>query len=182
MEDLSLHILDIAENSINAGATSIEVFIDEDLKLDLLRLEITDNGSGMDAKSVEKAMDPFYTTRTTRRVGLGLPFLDDAARAANGRLEIDSQIGVGTKVIATFQLSHIDRKPIGNMADTITTLIAARPDVDITYRHGRNAHEVSINTKEIRRQVDGVSLNSAETLNFIRQYLEQEENSLEQNG
>ncbi|HCV42662.1 MAG TPA: ATP-binding protein [Bacteroidetes bacterium] len=182
MEDLSLHILDIAENSINAGATNIEITIDEDSKQDVLKLEIADNGSGMDATSVEKALDPFYTTRTTRRVGLGLPFLDEAARAANGRLEIDSHLGVGTKVIATFQLSHIDRKPIGNMADTITTLIAGRPEVDITYRHGRDGHTVSLSTKEIRRQVDGVSLNSAETLSFIRQYLEQEEHSLEQHG
>jgi sensor histidine kinase regulating citrate/malate metabolism len=182
MEDMSLHILDIAENSINAGATSIEITIDENIKKDMLKLEIADNGSGMDAKSVENAVDPFYTTRTTRRVGLGLPFLDEAARAANGRLEIDSQVGVGTKVIATFQLSHIDRKPIGNMADTITTLIAGWPEVDITYRHRRDGHIASLSTKEIRRRVGEVSLNSGEVLSFVRQYLEQEENSLEQHG
>jgi anti-sigma regulatory factor (Ser/Thr protein kinase) len=182
MEDLSLHILDIAENSINAGATSIEITIDENIKQDVLKLEIADNGSGMDAKSVENAVDPFYTTRTTRRVGLGLPFLDEAARAANGRLEIDSQLGVGTKVIATFQLSHIDRKPIGNMADTITTLIAGWPEVDITYQHARDGHIASLSTKEIRRRVGEVSLNSGEVVSFVRQYLEQEENSLEQHG
>jgi anti-sigma regulatory factor (Ser/Thr protein kinase) len=182
MEDLSLHVLDIAENSINAGATNIEIIIDEDSKQDVLKLEIEDNGSGMDGKSVEKVMDPFYTTRTTRRVGLGLPFLDEAARAANGRLEIDSHVGVGTKVIATFKLSHIDRKPIGNMADTIATLIAGRPDVDISYRHGRDGREISLSTKEIRRRVGEVSLNSGEVLSFVRQYLEQEENSLEQYG
>lgn len=182
MQDLSLHVLDIAENSINAGSTSIEISIEEDIKQDLLKLEIRDNGSGMDAHAIEKAMDPFYTTRTTRRVGLGLPFLDEAARAANGSLVIDSHVGVGTKVIATFQLSHIDRKPIGNMADTITALIAGRPDVDITYRHVREGHVISLSTKDIRPQGDGASLHSTEALNFIRHYLEQEENSLEQYG
>lgn len=182
MEDLSLHILDIAENSINAGATSIEIIIDEDVKRDLLKVEIADNGSGMDAKDKEKAMDPFYTTRTTRRVGLGLPFLDEATRMANGELDIHSQPGVGTIVRATFQLSHIDCKPIGNMAETITTLIAGQPAIDITYRHERDGHSVSLSTKEIRQQVDKVPLNSGEVLNFIRQYLEQEENSLKQFG
>jgi anti-sigma regulatory factor (Ser/Thr protein kinase) len=180
MEDLSLHILDIAENSINAGATNIEIVIDEDSKQDLLKLEIADNGSGMDATSVARAMDPFYTTRTTRRVGLGLPFLDEAARAANGSLHIDSHVGVGTRVMATFQRSHIDRKPIGNMTDTITALIAGWPAVDITYRHELDKRVVALSTKEIRQQVDGVPLNSREVLRFVRQYLEQEENSLEQ--
>lgn len=182
MEDLSLHILDIAENSINAGATSIRIIIREDGVSDVLTIEIEDNGAGMTPGELEMASDPFYTTRTTRRVGLGLPLLDEATRAANGKLEIDSHSGSGTRVCATFQLSHIDRKPVGNMAETITALLANRPDIDIAYRHERGDDLVSFTTKDIRRQLDGLPVNSVTSLNFIRQYLAQGENNLEHHG
>lgn len=179
MEDLSLHILDIAENSINAGATDILIVIREDLIDDVLTIEIEDNGAGMTPSELDVALDPFYTTRTTRRVGLGLPLLDEATKAANGRLEIDSRPGSGTRVCATFQLSHIDRKPIGNMADTVVALLASRPDINIAYRHERGDHLMLFSTKDIRRQLDGQPVNSADALNFIRRYLAQEENNLE---
>ncbi len=182
MEDLSLHILDIAENSVNAGATSIQIIIREDIFEDVLTIEIEDNGAGMTPGELEMASDPFYTTRTTRKVGLGLPLLDEAARAANGNLEIDSRPGLGTKVCATFQLSHIDRKPVGNMAETITALLARRPDIDVVYRHERGDDLVSFTTKDVRQQLDGLPLNSALSLNFVMQYLAQEEANLEHHG
>ena len=178
MEDLSLHILDVAENSIHAGATHIVILIRESSVDDTLTVEIEDNGEGMTSEEMAKASDPFYTTRTTRKVGLGLSLLDQAAKAANGTFEIESRPGLGTRVCATFQLSHVDCKPIGNMADTITALLAQRPDIDITYHHERGGQGLSFSTKEIRRQLDDVPVNSAASLNFIRQYLAQEEDNL----
>jgi len=178
MDDLSLHILDIAENSLAAGATRIAIVIVEDSVQDRLTLEIADNGRGMDASELARAADPFYTTRTTRRVGLGLSLLDAAARAAAGSLTVHSTPGVGTKVVATFQLSHIDRKPLGSMAETISTLVAARPEMELTYRHDRDGRSLLFSTEDIRRQLDGQPANSPETLRFIRAYVAQEEGGL----
>lgn len=178
MEDLSLHILDIAENSLNAGAGDIRIVVKEDVRLDLLTLEVTDNGQGMDASLAANALYPFCTTRTTRRVGLGLPLLDEAAKAANGSMSISSIPGKGTTVTATFQLSHIDRKPLGRMADTITTIVARRPDVNIDYIHERSDEVIQFNTKEIKQQFPDLRLDAPQVLSFIREYLTQEEESL----
>ncbi len=173
-----MHILDIAENSISAGARNIEISIEENAGRDLLVLEIADDGAGIDAGTVSRVTDPFYTTRTTRRVGLGLPLLDAAAKAANGSFDVSSTPGKGTKVTATFQLSHIDRKPLGQIPDTITTLIAGRPDIDISYRHERDGWSVSFCTRDFRRQLGDIPMNSADMLNAIRQYLTREEKRL----
>ncbi len=143
MEDLSLHILDIVENSIAASANRIEILIVEDTHRDLLSLEIRDNGSGMDEEARKKALDPFFTTRTTRRVGLGLPLLAQAARESGGNLEIDSQPGRGTTVRAVFQLSHPDRKPLGDIAETLRTLLAGRPDLDLQFQYQRDSKVVA---------------------------------------
>jgi len=178
MEDLSLHILDIAENSLKAGAKNIEIVIRENLSKDLLTIEINDDGSGMSPEVIRKASDPFYTTRTTRRVGLGLALFDEAARMAGGEMDIKSQTGSGTKICASFRLGHIDRKPVGNMAETITALVAAGPEVDITYRHERNGDCFTFSTKELKSRLDGLPTNSAGVLTFIRKYLSEEENNL----
>ncbi len=178
MDDLSLHILDIAENSLAAGATRISILIEEDSRHDTLRLEIVDNGKGMSATEVGKVVDPFYTTRATRRVGLGLPLLDAAARSANGALEVRSTPGVGTIIVATFRLSHIDRKPVGDMAETIAGLIAGRPDLDLSYRHERSGKSFCFATQDVRHRLDGEPLNSPHVLRFIREYVAQEEAGL----
>ncbi len=175
MDDLSLHILDVAENSLAAGATRIRIVIVEDSAADLLTVEIADNGRGMSAREVERAVDPFYTTRTTRRVGLGLPLLDAAARAAGGTMEVRSAPGEGTVVLATFQLSHIDRKPLGNMAETIAGVIAAQPWLELTYRHDRDGKSLLFTTEDVRRRLDGEPLNSPDVLRFIHDYVAQEE-------
>jgi len=112
MQDLSLHILDIIENSINAGAKRVEIMINEDLEKDILSIEIKDNGEGIDRETLEKVLDPFYTTRTTRRVGLGLSLLSQSAKEAEGDISIKSEKGVGTAVHAYFKHSHIDRRPL----------------------------------------------------------------------
>lgn len=178
MEDLSLHILDIAENSIAAGARTIAVTICEDTAGDVLSLEITDDGRGMEPDAAARAVDPFYTTRTTRRVGLGLSLLEEAATAADGTLAIRSSPGAGTTIGATFRLSHTDRKPLGAIADTIAALISTHAGVNILYTHRRDGRSFVFDTQEIQRQTEGASLNTSEALSVIREYLLREEDTL----
>jgi len=129
MEDVSLHILDIVENALRAGARSVLVRLTEGKREDRLILEVIDDGEGMDEETKRRALDPFFTTKGGKRVGLGLPFLAQAAEEAGGRLEVKSAPGKGTTVIATFGLSHIDRKPLGNIEETLYCLKATHPDV-----------------------------------------------------
>ena len=180
MEDLSLHILDIAENSVNAGARNISIVVDEDLQRDCLTVEIADDGKGMSAEVAERAADPFYTTRKTRRIGMGLALLKEAAEMASGRLEIRSVPNSGTTIRATFQLNNIDRKPLGNMAETITALVATENQVNILYRHSRGGKIVEFDSKHVENQLGDILLNSIEALSLVRTYLEQEELSLAQ--
>ncbi len=149
MEDLSLHILDVAENSISGSAKRIEIRIDEDTEKDVLTIEIKDDGKGMDKQMLEKALDPFFTTRTTRRVGLGLPMLAQAARETEGKIELDSNPGRGTTVKATFRYSHPDRKPMGDIHETIRTLVMGHPEIDFLYEHKKNGSVYRFDTREI---------------------------------
>ena len=148
MEDLSLHILDIAENSIASSAGRIEIRIEEDTGRDVLTIEIKDDGKGMDEQTLHKTLDPFFTTRTTRRVGLGLPLLAQAARQTDGKIELDSKPGQGTTVKATFSLSHLDRQPMGDMQETIRTLVAGHPEIDFLYEHKTNDSIYHFDTRE----------------------------------
>lgn len=148
MEDLSLHILDIAENSISASARRIEIRIEEDTGRDMLTIEIKDDGKGLDEQTLQKALDPFFTTRTTRRVGLGLPLLAQAARQTDGKIELASQPGQGTTVKATFSLSHLDRQPMGDIQETIRTLVAGHPEIDFLYEHKTNDSIYHFDTRE----------------------------------
>jgi signal transduction histidine kinase len=152
MEDLSLHILDIAENSISASAKRIEIRIDEDEAKDLLTIEIQDDGKGMDEQMLQKALDPFFTTRTTRRVGLGLSLLAQAARETDGNLVLDSRNGQGTTVKATFRFSHPDRKPMGDIDETIRTLVVGYPGIDFLYEHKKNDSIYRFDTRETDRK------------------------------
>lgn len=176
MEDLSLHILDIAENSISAGATRISVSVVEDREKDLLSVEIVDNGRGIPQELMENILDPFCTTRTTRRVGMGLSLLAQSAREAGGDISIRSESGAGTTVSAWFQHSHIDRKPIGNMADTIVVLITGNTDIDFVFRYIKDDRQYLLNTQEIRAELEGIPLNAPPVIaalrNDIRDFLE----------
>ena len=171
MEDLSLHILDIAENSIAAKADKIEIRISEDKKGDLLSVEIIDNGTGMDQETLEKAIDPFYTSKTVRRFGFGLSLLSEAAKAANGHFSMKSKKGEGTKIRADFQHSHIDRKPMGDMAQTIITLIMGNPEIDIIYVHKKNNHTESLDTRRIKTHLGDTPINSLGGMRVIREEL-----------
>ena len=149
MEDLSLHILDIAENSIMASAGKIEIKIDEDDAADLLTLEISDDGRGMDEQMLKKALDPFFTTRTTRRVGLGLSLLAQAARESGGKMDVSSRPNEGTRVRATFRLSHPDCKPTGDIAETIQTLVLSHPEINFVLELKTNGSIYRFDSREI---------------------------------
>jgi len=167
--ELALHILDIAENSSRANATLIEITLIEDQVEDILSLEIKDNGKGMDEDTMKKAMDPFYTSKKVRRVGLGLPMLQQAAVTAGGRFSIESHLGKGTRVFAQFQHSHIDRQPIGDIPGSIVALIVGNPDIDILYNHTKNHRAYTLDTSEIRSGLGDVPLNHREVLKMIKE-------------
>ncbi|MFC1683113.1 ATP-binding protein [Candidatus Zixiibacteriota bacterium] len=167
LEDLSLHILDIAENSINADARTIEIKIIEDLKKDLLLVEISDDGKGMDRAFADKATDPFVTTREGRRVGLGLSLFAEAARISNGRLSIHPGPQGGTTIEAQFQHSHIDRKPLGDIGQTIMTLVGGNPELDLVYVHERDEQRYRFDTKVIKARLGGESMNSPDGIKLI---------------
>jgi len=152
MEDLSLHILDIAENSIAAEARKIEIIITEETDKDLLTIEIKDDGKGMDEKSVKKALDPFFTTRKTRRVGLGLSFLSQAAEESGGKMELKSIPNEGTTTRATFCLSHPDCKPMGDMNETIRTLVVGHPEINFIYEYRKDNSIFRFDSREMCRK------------------------------
>ena len=175
MEDLSLHILDIVENSTSAGATLNEIYIIQDTISDILRITIKDNGRGMDSEMLRNVRDPFVTSRTTRRVGLGISMLDQSVREADGELILRSEPGRGTEVVATFKNSHIDRKPLGDMCFTIISLILGSPEIDFIYESDLDGHKISLNTREIKDELDGVSITSPEVIQLIRDLFEKTE-------
>ncbi len=168
MIELALHILDIAENSTRARATLVEITVIEDLASDILSLEIKDDGTGMDEETLRKAMDPFYTTKKVRRIGLGLPMLAQAAKNAGGRFEIESAPGSGTRVYAEFQHSHIDRQPLGDVPGVLSTLVLGNPDVDFLYTHTKNGRTYVLDTREIRRELGDIPLNHLDVIGAIK--------------
>jgi len=151
MEDLSLHILDIVENSIRACAKMIEIKIIEERKKDLLTIKIIDDGKGMDEKTLKNVLDPFFTTKNTRKVGLGLSLLAQSAEESGGSIEIESKPGQGTKVKATFGYSHIDRKPLGDIYESLKVLIIANPDINFIYKYQKDNANYHLDTKGIKK-------------------------------
>ena len=183
MKELSLNILDVANNSLKAGATKVDIHLIE--SENVLKLVINDNGCGMSEQTLQNVTDPFYTTRTTRKVGLGLPFLKEAAEVTGGRMEITSvQKEVnpdkcGTCVSAFFNTDSIDFTPIGDIISTIVTLIQGAPEVDFDFVHSANGKEITLDTRQIREVLgDDIPLSSPEVLSFIRNSLETEYNSI----
>jgi hypothetical protein len=178
MEDLALHILDIARNGAEAGATRIEIRVEEDAASDALRIIVADNGRGMDAETAGRATDPFFTTRRTRVVGLGLSLLRQAAETAGGGLAVVSQPGTGTRVEAVFGLSHLDRAPLGDVETTVLVLMASHPDVDLDWTHRRGPREYSLATADLRSALDGASIASPAGLALLRSAVRRGEQSL----
>jgi hypothetical protein len=174
LQDLSLHILDIVENSIAAGARNVEIIIREDLRRDFLIIEINDDGHGMEEAFSKKAIDPFVTSRTERKVGFGLSLFAQAARVSNGRMAVRSTPRRGTRVKAIFQHSHIDRKPLGNIGDTLLTLVVGNPQVNFTYRHRVDARGFSFHSRDWRTQLEGRSISSSRALKILRDRLKEQ--------
>ena len=133
MEDLSLHLLDIVENSLRANARNIGIRLTRDEGEDRLVLEVTDDGDGMDDETLHRATDPFFTTKEGKKAGLGLAFLARSAREAGGTMEVGSEKGKGTKIVAIFAMNHIDRLPLGNLDETLRCLRATHPDVNFNF-------------------------------------------------
>jgi len=179
MEDLSLHLLDIMENSLDARAGRIEVRIDEDPDADLLTLEILDDGKGMDAETVKKVTDPFFTTRKTRRFGLGLSMLSESAKATGGKLEVVSAPGKGTRVRVVFRQSHIDMKPFGDIAQTLITIIAAHPRIELRYHHTIGAQSFCFDTREIMSESGELPMDSPLILRRIEEHIRESLEELE---
>ncbi len=171
MKDLAMHITDIVQNSIEAGATEVKLLITEDFGRDIFKIEISDNGRGMDKEMMAKVIDPFFTTRTTRRIGLGLPLLKAAAERCEGSMDIQSAPGKGTTVKAVFRHSHIDRAPLGNIIDTVINLIVGNPELNLVFIHKINDREITFDARELREQLEDVSLNNPAVINWIKQYL-----------
>lgn len=155
LEDLSAHVLDIAENSVRAEASDVTIEITEDVRGNIMRFSVQDNGKGMTEEFVERVTDPFTTTRTARRVGMGLPFLQQSAELCGGSLEIKSKAGTGTKTTATFLFDSVDRPPLGDMAATVMTLIMGAPEIHWLYRHTTNKGEFELDTDELLEALDG---------------------------
>jgi anti-sigma regulatory factor (Ser/Thr protein kinase) len=172
MEDLSLHVLDIAENSIAAGAQHVEIRVQESQREDRLSIEIIDDGRGMSEDMLQKATDPFFTTRTTRRVGLGLSLFEQAAKRAGGEFKIASSPGVGTKVTGIFQYSNVDRQPLGDMEQTLLALIVGNPQIELNYLHQADGSQVSFSTREIKAQLGDIPINSPMGISAVRKSLE----------
>ena len=173
LRELALHILDLAEDSLNAGASLVTIDVIEDAPTDRETIRVTDNGCGMDAESVRRAADPYFTTRTTRRVGRGLPFLKQAAEMCNGSMTIDSQVGVGTTITATFQHSHIDRMPLGDLPGTILSLVVGYPQADFVYRHTTEGHTFEFDTRPIKAELQGIALSEPNVITYLKEYLQE---------
>ncbi|MBN1261877.1 MAG: sensor histidine kinase [Anaerolineae bacterium] len=172
--ELSQHILDIYENGAKAGASLVFINIVEDFEQDRLSIAIRDNGSGMDEAMLRRVTDPWVTTRTTRKVGLGIPFLKQTAEMCGGDFEIRSELGQGTVTVATFQHSHIDRPPLGDLMGTVVCMVVGYPNVDLVYRHTVGDREFTLDTRELHEILGpGVPLSDPEVLGFLHAMLEE---------
>ena len=179
MKEISLNILDIAENSVKAKASLTEIYVDE--AGDTLTLTIKDDGCGMDEETVRSVVDPFYTTRKTRSVGLGIPLLKLACEQTGGSLDISSskdEDSHGTTLRAIFFKNHIDFTPLGDVISSVTTLIQGHPDTDFLFRHTAESGEVSLDTREIREVLEDVPLDTYEVICWIRDNLEEQYNEI----
>jgi hypothetical protein len=181
MRELSLHVLDALENSREAGATFIELIIEENLAADRLTITIRDNGRGMSEEQLAGIFDPFFTTRRTRHVGLGIPLFKAATERCNGDLTVTSQLGEGTRLQATFQHSHIDRAPLGDMTGTLMAFILGG-QCDLHYVHQVGEQEFEFDTGEIRAELGAVPLTHPAARKWLREFIAEGEEELGQSA
>lgn len=173
MEDISSHIMDIVMNSVTAEAKHISVIIEKDPRTSILGLTIADDGVGMDDETAQKVQDPFFSTKTGRKVGLGIPLLKGTAETTGGSFELTSARGAGTTIRATFDSRHPDLPPMGNVRDTFFVLIASHPDVDFNFHYFVDGKDFTLDTGELKRELDGVPVNHPEVISFLSKYLDE---------
>lgn len=178
MKDLSMHIMDIIQNSVRAEASSVQLEITESQKDDLFSIGIKDNGFGMSEEVLARAIDPFFTTRTTRKVGLGLSLLKQNAEQTGGRMDISSKEGVGTELIAVFSYAHLDRPSLGDIAGTMVLLVGANPEMDFLYTHSSDNGEYVFDTKEVKEVLDGVSVSDSEIMKYLKEMIKENLNTI----
>jgi anti-sigma regulatory factor (Ser/Thr protein kinase) len=179
MTELSLNVLDVAENSIRANANFIQIKVEINSLQDRLTITITDNGYGMTKEQINKVCDPFFTTRTTRAVGLGVPFFQYAAKSTGGKFQIHSEPGKGTEVIAEFVLSHIDRMPLGDMTSTMHALITLNTNIDFLYIYIVDEKCFTLDTREFREILGDVPFNTSEVSCYIKDYLKENKDEVD---
>ena len=178
MREISLHVLDVLENSLEAGATRVTLCIEEDWSADRLTIAVQDDGRGMDADTLARVLDPFFTTRVTRHVGLGLPLFAAAAERCNGKLTVESKEGGGTLVRAAFRLSHIDRAPLGDITGTLISFLLGQHHCDLRYVHRVNGEIFEFDTREIRAILGEVPLSYPTVREWLREFIDEGEREI----
>lgn len=173
LPEISLNILDITENSVKAKATKIEIDIEADFKADNLTIKIIDNGCGMTSEQLKNVTNPFFTTRTTRKVGLGIPFFKMAAESTGGSFDIESKVGLGTTVTALFKLSHIDRMPMGDISLTIWQLVTMHQEINFVFNYKVDDNGFTLDTNEFKEVLGGISFTEPEVSRYIKEYLKE---------
>ena len=178
MRELSLNVMDVAQNSVRAEADLVTVKVEESDKDDFLTITIADNGCGMTQEQVQQVIDPFFTTRTTRKVGLGVPLFKLSAEQTGGSFDIQSEKGVGTTTTASYVKSHVDMTPLGDINSTVKILIQCNPDIDFVYTCTTDNGSFTLDTRELREVLGDVSLDTPDVLEWIADYLEENTKSI----
>ena len=178
MRELSLNVMDIAQNSIAAAATQIQMEVVERTDAHTLTIGIYDNGCGMTDEQVKSVLDPFYTTRTTRKVGMGVPLFKMAAEQTGGTLTVSSKVGIGTNIKAVFHTDSVDFTPLGDMASTVTTLVSMNTEIQFLYRHKVDKKEFVFDTAEIREILGDVPLSEPAVMQWMREFIEENTKAL----
>ncbi len=174
MTDWSLHLMDIMQNSLAADASRVEIGVRAEQSVNLLTMYVKDNGRGMSEETIKKVSDPFFTTRTTRRAGLGIPLLRASAEMAGGGIDIQSKPGIGTTISATCRIDHIDRKPLGDVASTITTSIMGYPDLEFDLVLQNDEDEFIFRTEEVRKQIGDVPINDIVIIQYLKDMIDEQ--------
>ena len=173
MRELSLNVMDVAQNSVRAEAKVVSITVTESDREDRLTIEIADDGCGMTEEQVQQVIDPFFTTRTTRKVGLGVPLFKLSAEQTGGSFDIQSKKGVGTTTTASYVKSHVDMTPLGDINDTVKILIQCNPDIDFVFTHTTDLGSFTLDTRELREVLGDVGLDTPDVLEWIKAYLEE---------
>ncbi len=173
MEDIASHIMDIVMNSVTAGAKHIGIAVERDPRTAILSLTVADDGVGMDPETALKVQDPFFSTKTGRKVGLGIPLLKGTAETTGGSFELTSAKGTGTTIKAAFDCRHPDLPPLGNMRDTFLVLVVSHPDVDFDLHYSVDGRTFELDTEELKRELDDVPVNHPEVISFLGKYLDE---------